>query len=105
MTTSFANKCGILADLWVIEEEQIKWFYEQNEVSFSLAYCVAHGFAQSTPLGDELIDDLFAEMLDMVGVEDTGFESISDIDAALIPRLEDRDMSQDEILDVLRGEQ
>ena len=65
---------------------------------------MAHGFAQSTPLGDEMIDALFQDMLDMVGLEDTGFTDLGDIDDALIPKLKDEDMSQDEILSVLRGD-
>lgn len=106
--TTFPNQCAILSELWTGDFLPIYWFYEQYEVTIAMAHAIANGYVIATPLAEDMIGDCFNAMLELANVNDVGFESIADIDAAvaLTPEQEQaaRELSDMEILDTLRGD-
>ena len=81
--TTFANKCGILSEIWVLEEPQLQDYYDEWEISFGLAYAHANNYAQPTPTGEDLINDLWEYTLNLTGTTDSGFENLEEFDKAI----------------------
>lgn len=106
--TTFANQCAILSELWTGDFLPIYWFYEQYEVTIAMAHAIANGYVIPTPLAEDMVNDCFNAMLSMANINDVGFDSLSDIDAAvsLTPEQEAaaKELTDDEILDGLRGQ-
>jgi hypothetical protein len=110
--TTFANKCGILSEIWVLEEPRLQDYYEEWEISFGIAYAHANNYAQPTPTGEDLINDLWEYTLGLSGVVDTGFESLEEFDNSIKLSKEQEDELiekseqefQDYFLAGLRGE-
>jgi hypothetical protein len=81
METTFENKANILADLWIDYrfEVSMKDFVEYNDLGLPLAYAVANGLATANNIGENFISETFNLLLESLDVEDTGFESLSEI--------------------------
>jgi hypothetical protein len=83
-TTEIASKCDILTDLWInhSENERFEDFVEFNDLGLPLAYFIANGVVEMTPLASDIIDATFTDLLDLFEVEDTGFTSLKDLTQA-----------------------
>jgi hypothetical protein len=83
-TTDLASKCDILTDLWInhSENERFEDFVEINDLGLPLAYFIANGVVEITPLASDIIDATFTDLLDLFEVEDTGFTSLKDLSQA-----------------------
>jgi hypothetical protein len=81
MTTELASKCDILNDIWInhSENEWLEDFIEINDLGLPMAYFISNGIVEATPLAIEIIDVTFADLLELLDVEDVGFTSLSDI--------------------------
>lgn len=58
----FANKCGILGELWINykDDKQFGDFIEYNDLGLPLAYMIAEGLVKEiTPLGEQYIEETF----------------------------------------------
>jgi len=58
----FADKCGILGELWINYKDDNEFgdFVSYNDLGLPLAYMVAEGLVkEATPLGIEFIDESF----------------------------------------------
>ena len=58
----FANKCGILGELWINykDDKQFGDFVEYNDLGLPLAYMIAEGLVKEiTPLGEQYIEETF----------------------------------------------
>jgi hypothetical protein len=58
----FANKCGILGEVWINykDDKQFGDFIEYNDLGLPLAYMIAEGLIKEiTPLGEQYIDETF----------------------------------------------
>lgn len=58
----FANKCGILGELWINykDDKQFGDFIEYNDLGLPLAYMIAEGLVKEiTPLGEQYINETF----------------------------------------------
>jgi len=80
-TTDLASKCDILNDIWInhSENEWLEDFIEINDLGLPMAYFISNGIVEATPLAVEIIDATFADLLELLDVEDVGFTSLSDI--------------------------
>ena len=80
-TTELASKCDILNDIWInhSENEWLEDFIEINDLGLPMAYFISNGIVEATPLAVEIIDATFADLLELLDVEDVGFTSLSDI--------------------------
>jgi hypothetical protein len=83
-TTDLASKCDILTDLWInhSQDERFDDFVEINDLGLPLAYFIANGVVEITPLASDIIDATFTDLLDLFEVEDTGFTSLKDLTQA-----------------------
>lgn len=82
MTTTYSNKCAILADIWLNyrDDEEFKDFLEYNDVGLPLAYMLNTAIVESTTMAEQFINETFAVLLAGLGIqEDTGFESLDDV--------------------------
>jgi len=80
-TTDLASKCDILNDIWIkhSDNEWFEDFIEINDLGLPMAYFICNGIVEATPLAVEIIDVTFADLLELLDVEDVGFTSLSDI--------------------------
>ena len=80
-TTTYDNKCIILADLWLNYryDEQFLDFIEYNDMGLPIAYAIAEGIVKSTEIAEGFINETFDLLLVGLEIEDTGFESLDDI--------------------------
>jgi len=80
-TTDLASKCDILNDIWInhSDDESFYDFIEINDLGLPMAYFICNGIVEATPLAVEIIDLTFADLLELLDIEDTGFKLLSDI--------------------------
>jgi hypothetical protein len=80
-TTTFENKCIILADLWLNyrNDDNFDDFIQYNDMGLPLAYALSEGIVKGTELSDKFIDETFDLLLRAIGIEDTGFENLDDV--------------------------
>lgn len=82
MTTTFANKVNILADLWLNyrDDEEFTDFIEYNDLGLPLAYAYANGIlTEITAQAEAFIDEAFGLLIAGLNVEDTGFDNLDDL--------------------------
>lgn len=81
ITTDLASKCDILNDIWInhSDDELFDDFIEINDLGLPMAYFICNGIVEATPLAVEIIDLTFADLLELLDIEDTGFKLLSDI--------------------------
>jgi hypothetical protein len=80
-TTTFENKCLILADLWLNyrNDDNFEDFIEYNDMGLPLAYALSEGIVKGTELSDKFIDETFDLLLSGLGLDDIGFEDLEDL--------------------------
>lgn len=80
-TTHFSNKCLILGELWLNyrDDEDFADFITYNDLGLPLAYALANAIVSETALTSKFIDETFGLLLESLGIEDTGFDSLDDV--------------------------
>ena len=80
-TTPFSSKCDILGDLWIEYKNDTEFadFIEYNDLGLPLAYAISNGIVESTPIAEGFITETFDLFLEGLELEDTGFETLSDV--------------------------
>jgi hypothetical protein len=75
----FPSKTGILAQFWIEfrDDEQLKDFIEYNDIGLPLAYFLAEGMVQPTPLAEQYVEETFSLFLSALEVTE---EEVSGID-------------------------
>ena len=81
MTTTFSNKAIILADLWLNyrDDTEFQDFVDYNDLGLPLAYAIANGVIEASPMATNFIDETFDLLLQGLGLEDTVFHSLDEI--------------------------
>lgn len=81
MATSYLNKCQILADLWTDhrDDDEFKDFVEYNDIGLPLAYAIANEIVDSSQMAESFINETFRLLLLGLDLEDSGFDSLTDI--------------------------
>lgn len=79
--TTFSDKLQILSELWLDykEDEKLSDFIEYNDIGLPLAYVISNGIVESNDIAEKFIDQTFSMLLDLLEIEDSGFESLLDI--------------------------
>jgi len=77
-TTTFENKCDILAEVFTdySGDETFEDFVSYNDLGLPLAYAIATEIVKPTNKANILIDETFDMLLQLLVVEDIGFESL-----------------------------
>jgi hypothetical protein len=81
-TTTFANKCNILGELWVSykNDPEFSDFIEYNDLGLPLAYAVSSEIIEASPKLEMFVNETFELLLAGLGREtDEGYESIEDL--------------------------
>lgn len=79
----FADKTGILAQLWIDfrEDEDFSAFMSYNDIGVPMAYYVAEGLVNGlTPLGEQYIEetiDMMFKLLDITEEEVSALDEIN----------------------------
>lgn len=90
-TTPFSSKCEMLGEFWLNYRVSPEFgdFFEYNDLGLPLAYAVSEDIVTPSDFATHLINETFDLLLEVLGVEDTGFENIEDILAAATVDLDD----------------
>jgi hypothetical protein len=80
-TTSFSNKCSILAQLWMNhrQDPEFQDFVEYNDLGLPLAYAIAENVVSAKELATQFINETWDVLLAGLNTEDTGFETLDDL--------------------------
>jgi hypothetical protein len=75
----FPSKTGILGQFWIEfrDDETLADFIEYNDIGLPLAYFLAEGMVQPTPLAEQYVEETFALFLSALEVTE---EEVSGID-------------------------
>jgi hypothetical protein len=76
--TDYSKQCEILNDLWInhINNEIFEDFIEVNDLGLPLAHMITNGIVESTPLAQEIIQQSFEDLLELLEVKDVGFSNL-----------------------------
>jgi hypothetical protein len=79
--TSYANKCSILADLWINyrDDEDFIDFIEYNDLGLPLSFAIAQGIVSDTPLSNAMITETWDLFLAGLEITDSGFDSLEEM--------------------------
>ena len=79
--TTLTNKIKILAELWLDyrDHDELEDFINYNDVGLPLAYFIDAEIVSLTPKAEVYMDETFHLLITALEVEDTGFETLTDI--------------------------
>lgn len=79
--TSFETRCEILSDLWTKYRDQgdLEDFISYNDLGLPLAFAVDEELVKANKVGEILINETFDLLMQALGIDDSGFDSIEDI--------------------------
>lgn len=79
--TSFDNICNILGEFWVEykADPQYQDFMDYSDLGLPLAYALSTNIISSTPLAENFVRETWEIFIDLLGIQDDNFESLSDI--------------------------
>ena len=79
--TPFLTKCEILSDLWLNykADDEFKDFIEYNDLGLPLAYAIAEGIVEATPIATRFVEETFELLLAGLAIEDEGFETLDEM--------------------------
>lgn len=80
-TTDFRNKAEILAELWMDyrDDDEFKDFVEYSDLGLPLAYAIANGIVEASPMAEQFIEETFRLLLAALNVTDTGFYNLQEL--------------------------
>jgi hypothetical protein len=82
METTYANKCNILAEVWLDYrgEEDFNDFVEYCDLGLPLAFSISQNIIESSPQAELYINEAFDLLLEALDIkEDMGFDTIDDV--------------------------
>ena len=79
--TSYDNICSILGDFWVEykADPQFQDFMDYSDLGLPLAYAISSDIISVTPKAEAYINETFDLLLEAMGLQDEGFDSLTDI--------------------------
>jgi hypothetical protein len=83
--TNETIKVSILADLWMNyrDAEGLEDYVEYNDLGLPLAFAIATDIVELSPRAVIYIEETFQLLLDSLGLDDTGFQTLNEMfDAA-----------------------
>jgi hypothetical protein len=81
MSTDLNSKALILGQLWINFKADDEWidFFIYNDLGLPLAFAYAEGIINHTPTVEQYIKETWILFIENLGIEDTGFKSITEI--------------------------
>lgn len=80
-TTPFSKRCEILSELWMNhkDEETFEEFIEYNDLGLPMAHLIDEKLVEPTRQGQIYIDETFDLLLNVLDIEDEGYDSLSEM--------------------------
>jgi hypothetical protein len=80
-STSYTDKCSILAELWLNyrSDEEFQDFLEYNDLGLPLAYAIDNDIVKSSEMAQKFVEETFDLFLTTLGLEDDGYESLVEV--------------------------
>jgi hypothetical protein len=78
----FADKTGILAQLWIDfrEDDNFKAFMEYNDIGVPMAYYLAEGLVNGlTPLGEQYVEETIDMMFKLLDITEAEVDDLHEI--------------------------
>lgn len=82
ISTTFENKCDILADVWLTyrNDEEFTDFISYNDIGLPLAYVLSNGIVDRTEVAERFVNETFNLFLAGLGIdEDKGWEFLDEL--------------------------
>lgn len=81
MSTGIDKRCEILSELWMSYKDQAELsdFIAYNDLGLSLSFSINEDIVKTTPLAESYINESFDLLLEAMGLEDRGFNSLNEI--------------------------
>ena len=79
--TTFETKALILGQLWNLKEGEEEWaeFFNYNNLGLPLAFALAEGIINHTEALEKYVNETWRLLLEVMNIEDTGFEDIREL--------------------------
>ena len=80
-STSYTDKCSILAELWLNyrSDEDFQDFIEYNDLGLPLAYAIDNDIVKSSEMAQRFVEETFDLFMASLEMEDTGFETLVEV--------------------------
>jgi hypothetical protein len=80
-STSYTDKCTILAELWLNyrSDEDFQDFIEYNDLGLPLAYAIDNDIVKSSEMAQRFVEETFDLFMASLEMEDTGFETLVEV--------------------------
>jgi hypothetical protein len=81
LTTTYSNKVNILGELWLNyrDDDEFTDFIDYNDIGLPVAYAIANDIVISTAIAEQFVNETFILLLNALGVDDVGFETLNDL--------------------------
>lgn len=74
----FTDKCGWLGEFYLnykdLDSEQLEDFFSYNDIGLPLAYFIAEGIVQSTPMAEQYVNETWDIFMQAIGLKDEELE-------------------------------
>lgn len=82
--TDYSKQIEILNDLWINHSDNkiFESFIEINDLGLPLAHLLWHGIVESTPLVEEIIQQSFEDLLEVLDLKDVRFDNLKSMMSA-----------------------
>jgi hypothetical protein len=76
--TPYEKRCEIVADLWIKygDEPELSDFMSYNDLGLVLGFAIHEDIVKSTTLAEAYVNETFDLLLEAMGIDDTGFETV-----------------------------
>ena len=80
-STSYTNKCAILAELWLNyrSDSEFDDFREYNDLGLPIAYAIDNNIVKSSDMAQRFVEETFDLLLATLEVDDSGFETLDEL--------------------------
>lgn len=77
----FADKTGILGQLWIDfrDDEKFSAFMEYNDIGVPMAYFIAEGLVNPTPLGEQYVEETLDMMFNLLEITKEEVDELDEI--------------------------
>lgn len=76
----FADKTGVLAQLWIDfrEDDNFSAFMDYNDIGVPMAYYIAEGLVNPTPLGEQYVEESLDMMFKLLEITEAEVDELED---------------------------
>jgi hypothetical protein len=96
--TDYSNKIQILGSLYedYRGSQDFEEFVRMNDLGLPLAFHANEGLATLSEKGKQLVEQTWIALLEMIGIDDVGFEDVEELLDAWKEALDEQDALEDE---------